>query len=65
MVNTDLAVDVGSGVQEHLDHGLVPADTGVHKGGHALQTAEGRLNKTLNIFYSHTVFLKVFARSSK
>lgn len=38
LVNTDLAIDVGSGVQQHLDHGLITANTGVHEGGHSLET---------------------------
>lgn len=35
--DTDLAVDVGPGVEQHLDHGLVAADAGVHERGHSLQ----------------------------
>lgn len=35
-VRADLAVDVGSGVEQHLDHGLVAAHAGVHEGGHSL-----------------------------
>lgn len=31
-----LTVDVGAGVQKHLDHGLVPAHAGVHERGHSL-----------------------------
>lgn len=43
VVNADLAVDVGSGVEQHLDHGLVPAHAGVHEGGHSLCVCgEGR-----------------------
>lgn len=32
-----LHVQVSSGIQQHLHHRLVPADTGVHQGGHALR----------------------------
>ena len=35
--DTDLAVDVAAGVQQHLDHGLVAAHAGVHQGGHPLE----------------------------
>lgn len=38
-MNTDLAVDVGSGVEQHLDHGLIAADAGVHERGHSLGEA--------------------------
>ena len=31
-----LTADVGAGVQEHLDHGLVPAHAGIHERGHSL-----------------------------
>lgn len=31
-----LTVDVGASVQQHLDHGLVPAHAGVHERGHPL-----------------------------
>lgn len=40
LVNTDLTVDVGSGVEQHLDHGLVAADAGVHERGHSLWRKE-------------------------
>lgn len=40
-VDTDLAVDVGSGVEQHLDHGLVAADAGVHERGHSLWEGGG------------------------
>lgn len=35
-MRADLAVDVGTGVEQHLDHGLVATHTGVHEGGHSL-----------------------------
>lgn len=32
-----LTVDVGACVQQHLDHGLVPAHAGIHERGHPLR----------------------------
>lgn len=32
-----LTVDVGAGIQKHLDHGLVSAHAGVHEWGHSLR----------------------------
>ena len=32
-----LHIQVSSGIQQHLNHRLVPTDTGVHQGGHALR----------------------------
>lgn len=49
LVNADLAVDVGSGIQQHLDHGLVPTHTGVHERGHPLWEGGGR--RVTGFFY--------------
>lgn len=32
-----LHIQVSSGIQQHLNHCLVPTDAGVHQGGHALR----------------------------
>lgn len=32
-----LHIQVSSGIQQHLNHRLVPTDAGVHQGGHALR----------------------------
>lgn len=41
-MSADLAVDVGPGVEQHLNHGLVTAYAGVHEGGHSLQEGRGQ-----------------------
>lgn len=45
-----LTVDVGAGVQKHLDHGLVPAHAGVHERGHSLWTEQAE--EELSLFYN-------------
>lgn len=32
-----LHIQVSSGIQQHLNHRLVPTDAGIHQGGHALR----------------------------
>lgn len=45
LVSADLAVDVGPGVEQHLNHGLVTAYAGVHERGHSLQEGRGQEHK--------------------
>lgn len=39
-IDTDLAVNISSCIQQHLHHGFVAADTGVHERSHSLQEEE-------------------------
>lgn len=48
-----LTVDVGAGVQKHLDHGLVPTHAGVHERGHSLWTEQAE--EELSLFYRFKV----------
>lgn len=52
---TDLTVDVGAGVEQHLNHGLITAYAGVHERGHSLQEEERG-------GHEKTVFLKKLER---
>lgn len=47
-----LTVDVGASVQQHLDHGLVPAHAGVHERGHPLweKQVEEQLQAGVSLF---------------
>lgn len=38
--DTDLAVNISSRIQQHLHHGFVPADAGVHERSHSLREEE-------------------------
>lgn len=48
-----LTVDVGASVQQHLDHGLVPAHAGIHERGHPLrkEQAEEELQAAVSLVY--------------
>lgn len=37
-----LDIQISSGIQQHLNHSLVPTDAGVHQGGHALQRVKNQ-----------------------
>lgn len=45
-----LTIDVGAGVQKHLNHGLVPAHAGVHERGHSLWREQAE--DELSLFYN-------------
>lgn len=49
-----LHIQVSSGIQQHLNHRLVPTDAGVHQGGHALRWVK---NQRMKKVYKVTVSL--------
>lgn len=49
-----LHIQVSSGIQQHLNHCLVPTDAGVHQGGHALRWVK---NQRMKKVYQVTVSL--------
>lgn len=57
-----LTVDVGACVQQHLDHGLVPAHARIHERGHPLrrEQAEEELQAAVSCFHLSTSMVEEF-----